>query len=615
MHHYVDDFIGTGGSTTPYALVVLLLFCALVGLVLASGLMASARHDTRTPRARIVFSPWVLFAVATAFLLVMRLPSIFYPLEINLDESLMLAQARRLVLDPVPWRSADFGTGGPLLSYALLVPSLLGFALDYELARVLALLFIVTTLVLIYRTVRLVFDEPSARLACLPAVLFFGFANKYDYVHYSSELLPVVLIAGALFFASRLLRLQRAVTANAFLCGLSLGALPFSKLQALPIGAAIFCMVLIALILGKVPVPRLKVAAALLAGCLCIPFSFLLTIVATYSVVDVWTSSVPIMAVYGVTLLPIHRWVEYFASAGAFANFAAGVLAAAVLALVLSLRAQRSERLREALLPGLCLGYLLIAVFVVLKPGREYHHYLLFLIEPVVFLGALSVYSLRRAEYRSASGQSTVTVLLVLILLAPPVFGYAPRWLVLLRDSTQTVGRELHSLPEPKYYPWDAGGTALIREEAERLRKVVDEIRRILRSDDLLAIWGRYPSLYIYADAIPAVRDVNTGLAMMHRTDIKLPLALRKWYARRYLSDLVHSRPSVFIDAVNEFALSGDCFYWPDRCYRDRFAHETVPELASYVAQHYVLWREVDEAGKGVRLYVDKQRYEALRVQ
>src|SRR3954470_24047703 len=111
---------------------------ALIPSLFLVGWIANApRRDpatkTQSRRQEILFALLVL-----GVLLAWRWPFLLSADEYNPDESQLIAGAITLRIDPVPWRSVDGFTSGPLNFYPLLVPRLFGLPLDYFTARLTA---------------------------------------------------------------------------------------------------------------------------------------------------------------------------------------------------------------------------------------------------------------------------------------------------------------------------------------------------------------------------------------------------------------------------------------------------------------------------------------------
>ena len=179
----------------PYfPLLYYLISISLVGL-----LIYQCRPDTMIRRAANPFRSDMLFlAVAQLLLIFMRLPSLFYNEEMNLDESQLLTQAMTLLQDPVYGRSVDGTTTGPINSYLLLIPYAFGLPLDYTAARLTGLLLVSSSLFLFYRSLLPIVTPGISRLSFLVVFLFFSGATEPDFLHYSSELSSLVILTPVL---------------------------------------------------------------------------------------------------------------------------------------------------------------------------------------------------------------------------------------------------------------------------------------------------------------------------------------------------------------------------------------------------------------------------------
>src|ERR1700733_12058382 len=78
---------------------------------------------------------FLFLAAIVLVVTVLRLPYIFWPHEMNPDESQMLAQGMKYLVDPVPWRAVDGTSGGPLNSYIISFFLLCGAKVGYVLAH------------------------------------------------------------------------------------------------------------------------------------------------------------------------------------------------------------------------------------------------------------------------------------------------------------------------------------------------------------------------------------------------------------------------------------------------------------------------------------------------
>ena len=168
-------------------------------------------------------------------------PGLLAP-ELNVDESLFLAGAQKLQHDVVYWRAVDVGLSGPLNVYPLMLPALLGFKLEYAAPLPGSAAGRRYVPVPLPRCANL---GGVARTALVPVVTTYALMTASDYVHYSSEHVPVALISVAICLVCRLAS-SGAGGGNITMLfiGLLLGAAPYAKLQATPIAAAVGCICL-----------------------------------------------------------------------------------------------------------------------------------------------------------------------------------------------------------------------------------------------------------------------------------------------------------------------------------------------------------------------------------
>ncbi len=169
---------------------------------------------------------------AFALFVMMRLPAIVLNRELNVDESQMLSHALTLYQDPVYWRSVDGTTIGPLDNYLLVIPRLFQFQLDYTSARIMGVLCSIGSLLFFFYATKKWFGEAIARVALLVPLFFLAFTQESDFVHYSSEQLPVFILSICLALLANLS--VRVAASGAFWLGLVAGMIPFAKLQAVP---------------------------------------------------------------------------------------------------------------------------------------------------------------------------------------------------------------------------------------------------------------------------------------------------------------------------------------------------------------------------------------------
>lgn len=151
------------------------------------------------PQSSLLDQPVIFWGVVFLAMLALRWPRMVYLGEFDPDESQMLAQAKRFLSHPVPWRDVDGTTSGPLNSLLLSVPLYFGAPMSWATARMVLLAANCAVLVLLFLTLRTFLTRPEAQFVLLPVIFFYALATEGEFIHYSSEAFPNVLLAGSLY--------------------------------------------------------------------------------------------------------------------------------------------------------------------------------------------------------------------------------------------------------------------------------------------------------------------------------------------------------------------------------------------------------------------------------
>src|SRR5262249_4269652 len=168
-------------------------------------------------------------------LLLLRWPTFFWPKALNHDELEFDAIALALVANRPLGLFLDGGTSGPLNSWYLAIPGLLGFGVTLVTGRVMALACVWSAVAACFGALRQTAGEAVARLAVVTLVAWMGLTQFFDFLHPATEHLPIALIAVSMWLLARMGRAAASqLSGLAFALGLVCGAIPFAKLQATP---------------------------------------------------------------------------------------------------------------------------------------------------------------------------------------------------------------------------------------------------------------------------------------------------------------------------------------------------------------------------------------------
>jgi len=513
----------------------------------------------------------IVFLVSAVFvLLAWRWPTLLAPYQLNPDESTWVASARKATADFVPWRGFDTGTSGPLNSYILLLPALVGLPISFASARFTGIGLMGTAIVALYYAVKWLYGARIARLALVPPILLLSLTTDKDFVHYSSEQFAICLTTVALSAAVYLAKPGRTLFSNAIAgaaAGLCAGSACFTKLQAAPLAAVVLIFAGAAILtLRRRSKEQARVVAlvTLGAGCL-VPAAIAISLWWTGTWHDAFLSYIRTNIGYiagGNHGLVV--WIGptfFFKNSMSYGAFLMGSLVVLVLAAILL--AQRRHLNRGSVSwPAASILLSLTAFYVIWQPHRAFEHYLLFSIFPLSFCVANALGLTSKAGFWK--GREFLVAILFAALFVLPSLAIAMR-----------------------------AGNGFVKNISQNLKVRMSApaaaIARYAKPGEAICVWGWASEYYVQTGTFPAARESETGREI-------IPSPYREYFRRRFLSDLKKRNPVVFVDAV-----ASSAFAWSDR---PSEGHEIFPALAAYIREHYDYKEEIYEEGiYGIRIY------------
>lgn len=545
----------------------------------------------RLSRIRVP-SPLVVGALLTGCLFLLRMPSALLPREINVDEGQMLSQGMKFLVDPVPWRAVDGTSSGPLNSYLLSSFLLIGLIPSFVLVHLVANALVCLHVLLAHRTLLRLGSERTAAFGVLPMVLCYGLADGQDYLHYSSELLPVVLVAlGFHFFVMWLQdcpnRPRTFQTLLIFLSGLAFGAAPWAKFQALPISGILGLAVLTATVSGKGlslgASRRVTQTLAFFIGAI-LPAGIIVWVVAQSGAIrDFWYSYVLSNLAYAGqqkwTTTMLHC-VRVLGQSQLRPLFLIDLLAVALFAYGSPGRKDLVSSPRHLWVFGSLLLYAGSALFAVCRPTTSFLHYTVFLLHPMTYLG-VGLLSLNLTLLRGRRQPPRKILAIVVAVSIAIMASYVFDGIRYTRYAVERIGELRHPKPDSN----------------ERIAAVIQKIRST-RPVGSLEIWGWAPGVYVISGIPPATRD-SVGYKVISKGP------LQGYYRHRFLSDLRDKMPDLFIDAVAPGAMLWNCQGCPGSPWTESDGYESDGELKRFVDENYALVEKLSlKAGsKPVRFF------------
>ncbi len=453
-----------------YTLVSGAAIFAFAGLAAASAFVDDPAGRRAHPAAVAFFLGLGLLAIVAG-----RWPTFFVQDPLNPDEAQMLAQAITALHDPVPWRSFDGTTSGPLNTYVLALPALLGQHLTFFGARVVAVLLEFGAIACLYACCARLFGTTVARLGTVAPVAFFALVTQDDFNHYSSEQLSIFL--GMLALALLVLAYDRRFAPwPVFATGAVTGALPFAKLQSVPLAAATAAVAVVAIVAscGGSSRTALRRLAIFAGGLATVPVLIVGVVAAGGALRDFWISYVEMGRAYVLTTNEPLSFLTAMPGFGwAFDALAAVALAGAVVA------AARWKALPAEARAAFVGALLVLAggVVAVYAPKRASPHYLLFALMPAASCAAAALGILAAAFGARALRVAALPVALA-ALAAQSAFARPPY-------------PYLYALWDYRRGPHDPV-TALLK--------------RSVQPGDRLAIWGWRPKYFVDTDTLLGTR-------------------------------------------------------------------------------------------------------------
>jgi hypothetical protein len=489
-------------------------------------------------------SRWVW--ICLGFLLLSRIPAILCPFELNRDEGQMAAQAMRYAQDLTPWRSVEGETNGPLDSWFLLAAHDAGIPLNYIGLHVLAALCLGGIVLVTYFAVRRLTGDIPALVGVAAGSWWLALAPVEDLVHYSSELVPLLLLGLGLATCLRATRAtDRPDWRLGFFGGILLGLAPWGKMQAGPV-AVVLALWAAADGWRAQGMPGRRYVAALAAGVI-LPAVLLLTwVVMAGAGEEFWRVYILGGLYHGrprpwdVHLVNLEDLLFWRASSPWFWD--AGLLALG--ALWLGGRAGWQKLpVRTRSLAAL---WLAIAIFVALRPITQWIHYSLFCLPPLVLCAALAAQMALGAEPLRHRGW----VVLALGLLPLPAANFL------------------------YYHYYRAAETMLLADQGRAFGGQVfldKAMRHFVPQPRSLAVWGWAPSLYVDLGLAPATRNAVCAFLTDDNPS-------RDFLRAAFIRDLEKSQPEEIVD-TEDYVFRG----------QRKTAPDTFPALAGYLQQHYFL--------------------------
>jgi hypothetical protein len=474
-------------------------------------------NDIRYPRLRT----YLFILVVAIFILIMRLPSLALQQQ-NVDEAQAIVSSATLFVEPLPWKSVDGTTVGPV-AYIFLFPLIIfGFDLSYGSIRLWGLMASwIPTCILMFGVARLLLTEKKAMMISLPLIVYMATTEMGDIIAYNGET-PLLVMTALLLY---LILLSRSFYNPLILItiGILMSTMPLVKLQSILI--VFVCGIFLFIALRRQSIRQLSLTAGIclpliILGFYLIRFSLEKDFLHSYIVNNFYYAY---SSNYSYNTGVLERILNFFRMLDhtAIQWFLLTVLIISIFNIANAVRSRSNSGLGL-----LSISLFFLAFISIVIPGNAYAHYIQLIIVPAAFL--LIVTSSR--TYWSYAQH----ILIFLLVILPVSFK------VLIGNSY------INTLAE----------TGPIMQSS-----VSDIINSYLEPNDRIALWGYYNALFVETRSL-----LSTRSPMSNRQIISS--ASQSYFLSRYRDDLEYYQPKIFVDATqgnkdNEFSSNESVEYFP----------------------------------------------------
>jgi hypothetical protein len=469
-----------------------------------------------TPKLELIFCMLIALMVFVG-----RWYSNLYPHPLSADEAQAAANTFRIAAFGFNWGGLDGTTVGPLNSLILMWPKIAGSEVTFFTTRITASVLLSIVCISIYFTTKAVTNQSFVSMGISGALtLFYSISREPDFIHYSSELLPICLIILAISLMSPVLKgkTPRFATQVAG-AGLLLGLVPFAKLQAVPIAAATGSLLLIAIFVHKLP-SKLKQTILLCAFAILPAILALALLLSTSNFEHFWNSYILNATMYIAPSLEPSGVIKLatWESASSLLTTSLAVLAGIIVILRPYFQEESSTFLKLPLIFFSCL--FVVALICVARPGRLFPHYIMLAL-PFLALWCGVLFQ----GFNRKAGKVSITVFVVSTLY------YANAQDLFKRDRLDSFKTIIPTQIKSDYplFSW------------------------LNESSTSALIWGWMPQWYVWGELTPASRETHTQ-AQIRQND------LTPYFRERLLEDVRDSQPLLIIDSVG-----GSSFAYKDR--------------------------------------------------
>jgi hypothetical protein len=458
-----------------------------------------------------------IYLIISYLLIKNRYFSIIYPYPLNPDEAQMVANSLRIRIHGYNWDSVDGTTSGPLNSLILTWPNLFGWDSTLSSARITASILIILTCIFLYKTILLYSNTTFSLMLTTPIVIFYCLSGSLAFSHYSSEMLPVfcLILANYLILKIYINEKLKYLKLEFFILGIVIGLIPFTKLQAAPIGFIIGLFSLYQIYKTKNLHNFLYFGIGLLAPTLII----ILPLFLNNTINDFFMSYLGFASVYIQKALSIIDLYKLIGRDVVLKNIIYFLIAFTFIISLPYINNKLKFYKQDKKLYYYFLFLLISSVYSICRPGNSFLHYLLFLTPFLTLLASYIIYP----NYIIIKNIKFFLIYMV-------VFSY----------FTFLIGSQNNN-NNNKNYKFNSGYKTLIEQKISLKNPEIYSWIPINIKHTL--VWAWMPQWYVWSNSTPAVRETNIYNQIV---DSKI----QQYFKLRFLKDFDKTKPELIIEGT-----------------------------------------------------------------
>lgn len=493
-------------------------------------------------------------AMALIFLNVFlwRIPYIFDNAPFDPDEDIILTFGLNLLRNPVIFDTIEPGSIGIVHSYiAMLVEWYRPVAAyAYCVLHLLSAAFTALVLSFLYLAAKNLLSRQAALAGTAVGLLCLAFTSSYDFTHFNNEIDSLVLLAAAIYLLARLSISARQGRLLLALFGLTLGIVPYARLQGIPIALVLAAWGFLLVYKGKLGARHKSAMILVMSGLA--PTLFLLGVLAFNNLLAeffFYYIKTNLAHSYEVSIIELN----YLFITEMPWQFQSSI----VLIAVMFAASFRSVTKNYIFYPVITL--FISSYYSIIRPGSFYPHYYSYLTLFVLLGTSLGYHCLSNEKKRDFFIRSIFVICFASLILAQ-------------EETTKQIS--------------EAKSQTIQQSPAAKA------ILNLIRSpEDRLAVYGWYPVLNVETGLASATKD-NHNFNMFYNR-------YRDEFEKLYVADLRKFKPFVFVDS--KIMWCGPFIPFQEK-----------PLLSSYIQDNYMFYKSAPGSSYYkndlVDIYISKER-------